>query len=94
MDKYEILVPYHDNNGERFSKRMHHGWDEAVCQFTGGLMLRGIVKGKWGAKREKVIRVEIVCEADVMKKIAEFTKKHYDQEQVLYGKVCGPYELV
>jgi hypothetical protein len=87
MKLYEILVPTHSKEGMRLSDEFHKGWDEAVCDITGGLTLLKTVKGSWvsesGTVKETMIPVRIAMEESQVDGILELTLRYYDQDAVM-----------
>jgi hypothetical protein len=90
FDMWEILVPYHWNDGTKIPIGHHEQWDARVCEMTNGLMLRGTAFGRWGLHKEKMIMVHIACDALTITRIHQLTKEHYQQEAVFYRKLAGP----
>jgi hypothetical protein len=89
-DMWRVAVPYHWNDGTKIDRQHHNAWDAKVCELTNGLMLRGLAKGKWGPKKEKIILVDVACDEITALRIREITKEHYKQEAVLIYKHAGP----
>lgn len=89
---WKILVPYSDENGKKITMQKHHEWDEEVIKISNGLTILGVNQGKWISKcgrvfNEKMISVEIACSRDEIRKIAQFTLKHYNQKAVYFYKI-------
>ena len=76
---WEIFVPYHKNNGEKYNIRHHRIWDNKVMDITQGMTIMKLAKGKWmtqsGKKyRDTVIPVRIACERKHIIRIMEITR--------------------
>lgn len=84
---WEILVPASSKEKE-FSYEHHKKWDEYVKSLAGGLTIMKTAKGEWinpdgVLYSDRMIPVRIKCKRSDIKKIIDFTIKHYDQEAVL-----------
>lgn len=94
MNLYQILVPCNYNDtGKPVRTRHHKNWDAYVRKITGGLTILTPGKGQWIHKgdlyEDRVIPVNIMCEEKDIKRIAEFTAKHYRQIAVMYFKLSS-----
>ncbi len=78
------LRPESEKEPTRILEHHHRGWDKLVSEIAKGLTLLPRVRGRWKDSSERSIPVRIACNADEMKRIAEFTMEHYNQEAVLY----------
>lgn len=92
MPMWEILVPTVRNEGAPFRTRYHRVWDEKVKEISGGLTIVSPVKGTWISEegeefKERMIPVRIRCSREDMFKIANMTKKYYDQLAVMVIKI-------
>jgi hypothetical protein len=86
---YEFLVPtIYGDTMKPIRTRHHKRWDEFVRKLSGGLTLMTPAKGQWVFENnlfeERVIPVRILCTDSDMKKIVEFSLKHYRQKAVMY----------
>ena len=91
---FEILVPCQYNDGKPVRTRHHKEWDKYVRKITGGLSILKPQMGQWISKEgvlyeERMIPVKIVCTDKQMKKIMEFTIKHYRQLAVLAYEISS-----
>lgn len=89
---WEIFVPTQDNNGKPFRTRYHRVWDKKVREISGGLTILKPATGQWISDsdelfKERMIPVRIMCTEEEIVKIAEETKKYYDQLAVMYYKI-------
>ncbi len=88
---WEILVPAENNSGVEFTLEHHKKWDEFVKNLTGGLTIMKSAKGQWIYNKktyfDKVIPCRIACSPKKIKKIIDFTIKHYEQKAVYAYKV-------
>lgn len=91
---WEILVPTKFNSVQGFEipvrVRHHRVWDARVRKLCGGLtVMAPNIKGEWMSPTgevfaERMIPVRVYCTEVEMKIIATFTKKHYNQEAVMF----------
>lgn len=99
MAVYRILVPTVSNEGKPFRKRHHIQWDKKVLEITGGLTINApTIVEKWLDTEKKLytdrnIPVDIICNAEEINVIREFTKKHYNQKAVCYYKISDEYRI-
>lgn len=96
---WEILVPCvhgeaepRTSNGNPVKVRHHKVWDAKVREICGGLTIMKPARGEWVSEddqlyQERMIPVRIMASENEVKKIAEFTIKHYNQLAVMYYKV-------
>jgi hypothetical protein len=89
---WEILIPAESNSGVEFSLEHHQKWDAFVKDITGGLTVMKSAKGQWVDKKgktyfDKTIPCRIACSRKKIKKIIDFTIKHYEQRAVYAYKV-------
>jgi hypothetical protein len=94
---WEILVPA-SNKDQEFSYDHHKEWDLYVKSLAGGLTIMKTAKGEWLNAEgklyiDRVIPVRIKCKKKHIKKIIEFTIKHYNQEAVLAYKISDDVVL-
>jgi len=103
MILWEILVPkskvLDDGRLDEYRLFYHCEWDDYVDNITGGLTIMRSSQGSWrddngGIIKERMIPVRIACTAEQMVMIAEFTKRHYDQEKVMYYKLSDEVYFV
>ena len=86
---WEVMVPTHDNDGQKFPVSHHQEWDKTVQYIAGGQTLHGVVRCRWideatGAKyEESMIPVRIACTSEQIDEIGVHTKRHYGQIAVL-----------
>jgi hypothetical protein len=85
---WEILVPRFWNNESEILLAHHHEWDAHVRAVAGGLTIFRTATGEWvspeGTRfREKMIPVRVACSEEAIRRIIDFTIKHYDQEAVM-----------
>lgn len=96
---YEILVPtkYGDTLGP-ISTKHHKNWDAKVRGISGGLTILKPAKGQWvhagDLFEERVIPVRIMATEKQMRKIVEFTIKHYRQKAVMYYVISENCRIV
>ena len=88
---YEILVPT-VIDGKPVRRRYHRVWDKEIHKISGGLTILAPAKGAWISPdgvlfEERMIPVRIVCTAEEIEQIANFTAKYYKQLAVLFYKV-------
>lgn len=86
-EMWEILVPASSKDKE-FTYDHHKLWDEYVIDISGGITVMRTVKGEWVSQnnvrfKDRMIPVRVKCNEKDMKKIIDFTIRHYDQEAVL-----------
>lgn len=86
---YEILVPtIYGDTLKPISTKCHKNWDSVVRVITGGLTILTPAKGQWLNNDtlyiERVIPVRVMCDEKRIKKVIEFTIKHYRQRAVMY----------
>ncbi len=91
---WEILIPRRSNEGKEFSLKHHKEWDDKVRGFSGGLTVLKPAKGEWISPdyklfREEMIPVRAYCTESEMKKIADYTLKHYNQKAVMYYQISN-----
>ena len=91
---WEIYVPVRDNAGIDFALEHHKAWDAYVTEISNGLTLLKCVRGLWfdSTKRsyqEEMIPVRIACRSRDIKKIAEFSARHYEQKAIFYYRVSN-----
>lgn len=96
---WEILVPYHDNNGNKFDLAYHRQWDDKVRSIAGGLTIFKTSKGQWVSEdneqfNDRMIPVRIYCSESQIDEIIEFTLEHYDQKAVLCYTISDFVKLV
>lgn len=90
---WEILVPA-SNKIQEFSFEHHKAWDEFVIAISGGITVMRTAKGEWVSPdnerfKDRMIPVRIKCSRKQIKRIIEFTIKHYDQQAVLAYKISS-----
>lgn len=86
LQYWEIYVPVMDNEGTKWNLDHHFAWDAWVVALAGGLTLTQTVDGRWGpatSVKEEMIPVRVVCTREQMRKVVEYTKKHYQQTAVM-----------
>lgn len=89
MNLYEILVPTkYGDTIKPIRTRHHKEWDKVIRGLSGGLTILSPAKGQWIHEdqlyEERVIPVRIMCSESVMKKVVQFTLKHYRQKAVMF----------
>jgi len=90
---WEILVPVNDAAGKKIPIKRHKSWDSTVLHVATGMTLYRVAKGTWTHPstqkiiEESMIPVRIVCSRENVLKIAQFTKKHYNQHTVMVYQV-------
>ena len=95
---WEILVPYDDNNGNKFPIEHHWKWDEFVRKLTGGMTIHQPAKGDWVSPdgtlfRDKMIPVRVMCTEPEIEEIIKFTIDHYSQLAVLAYEVSNNVKM-
>lgn len=101
LQLWEILVPRHIY-GKTENDMLHHHmeWDALVHDMAGGLTILKPTKGQWVSDgvgvvvREDMIPVRIATDGWTMSKIAEFTKKHYKQDSVMYYQLSNEVHFI
>lgn len=96
---WEILVPASGNNDKEFTFEHHKAWDAFVRKLTGGVTILKTAKGQWVSPHgqlytDRMIPCKVTCTKKQIKKIAKFTKKHYEQEAVAYYKISGGMYII
>lgn len=91
INMYSIFVPCMVDN-KPVRTRHHRTWDRWVQKLTGGMTILTPSKGKWKSPKgevfeERMIPVFIACNEGDIKKIVNFTIKHYKQEAVMFFKL-------
>lgn len=90
---YEIFVPVNDNAGKRFSPSHNRQWEKFARDISGGLTKLPRAVGQWvdGGRvySEPITPVRIVASAADMRRIADYTAKHYSQLAVMYYVVSS-----
>jgi hypothetical protein len=87
-----ILIPTL-MEGNFVRTRHHKVFDAYVRKITGGITIFAPGKGQWinpendELVEERIIPVNIACNDDDLKKIVNFTIKHYKQDALMYYKV-------
>jgi len=89
MNLYEILVPTKYGDTIRPIRTRHHKeWDKVIRSLSGGLTILSPAKGQWIDRdqlyEERVIPVRIMCTEAIMKRVVQFTLKHYRQKAVMF----------
>jgi hypothetical protein len=95
---WEILVPSTFNDGEEVSVVHHKKWDNYVKSIADGLTILKSAKGQWVSESGNVffdtmIPVRIACTVLEIKKIADYTKKHYKQEKVMFYRISDKVHI-
>ena len=96
---WEILVPSYTNDGHEIQIEHHKKWDLFVQELTSGLTIQKTSKGIWlnpGEEKyeEKMIPVKIACTKKQIKKISDFTAKHYEQKAIMYYLVSKKVKII
>jgi|SRR6185369_17976936 len=89
---WKILVPKSYPDGAEISVNDHKIWDNEVSKLAGGLTIYNSVKGRWLDPKgdliaESVIECAIACTFEEIRRVAQFTKEHYNQKSVCFWKV-------
>ena len=90
---WQIFVPAYDNNGNEIPVSHHQKWDDKIKDIAGGLTINKKSRGIWISQtgtifKEEMIPVLVYCSYhDISSVIAVITKRHYDQEAVMFYKV-------
>jgi hypothetical protein len=85
---WEVLVPCM-MRGKPVRTRHHKEWDKVVRSLAGGLTILSPAKGQWVEPitnmlyEERVIPVRMACTRKQLRRIIDFTIKHYDQKAVM-----------
>lgn len=94
---FEILVPCNWNGGRPVRTRHHKEWDKRVRKISGGLTILKPGKGQWvhegSLYEDRVIPVRIFCTDEQIKRIADITIEHYEQEAVMYYPIA-PWAMI
>lgn len=98
MNLYEILVPTQHDNGKPIRTRFHRVWDRKVRSIAGGLTILNPAKGQWTSVTgelfaERMIPVRIMCSADDIDAIADYTATHYNQLAVMFYKISDDVKI-
>ena len=96
---WKILVPTHTNDNQEIDIEYHKKWDEFVQKLTNGLTIQKTSKGIWVNPdaikyEEQMIPVEIVCTKKQIKKISNFSAKHYEQEAIMFSLISKEVHIV
>jgi hypothetical protein len=96
---YEVLVPtIYGDTLKPIRTKHHKNWDNFVKKVSGGLTLMTPAKGQWVYENknfdERVIPVRIMCSDTDIKKIINFTIKHYRQKSVMYYVISNECYIV
>jgi hypothetical protein len=96
---YRILVPATTNDNNEFSIEHHQVWDKFVRKLVGGVTIMKSAKGQWLNSdgilyMDKMIPCDINCTKKQIKAIADFTKKHYNQEKIAYYKISNGMKFI
>ncbi|HEY5587858.1 MAG TPA: hypothetical protein VIK86_02765 [Candidatus Paceibacterota bacterium] len=96
---WQILVPAYKNDGQEIEIEHHKKWDVFVQKLTNGLTIQKTSRGIWLNQNEikyeeKMIPVKISCSKAQIKKISNFTAKHYEQEAVMFYLVSKEVHIV
>lgn len=89
LEMWEVLVPTHDNDGQKYPLEHHQQWDGFIQNLCGGQTLLKVARGRWVDRTsgklydETVIPVRIACTHEQLEQIGEFTLSHYNQIEVL-----------
>lgn len=88
---WEILVPTVRNNGRPFHTRFHRVWDKEVMSISGGMTIFDPGKGRWTHRdqtfKERMIPVRIMCTAEEIRKVMDYTMEYYDQIAVMAYRI-------
>lgn len=90
---WEILVPTHDNEGQKYPLEHHQEWDGFVQDLCGGQTLLKVARGRWVDPAtnvlydETMIPVRIACTKQQIKQIGRHTLEHYNQIAVLAYRI-------
>jgi hypothetical protein len=84
---WEILIPACSNKGVEYSLEHHRRWDKEARKISKGITILGSAKGQWKNPQgktfsEKMIPVRLRATTEEIRKIGQFTLKHYQQEAV------------
>lgn len=82
---WEILIPTCSNMGVEYTIEHHKKWDKEAKKISKGITIFSLVKGQWKNPRgkifsEKMIPVRLRATTEEIKKIGQYTLKHYKQE--------------
>lgn len=96
---WEILVPAHDNDNDKFSLTYHQKWDQHVRSLCGGVTILKSAKGQWVSPdgelfHDKMIPVRIMCNEDIIEEIIQFTLNHYEQKAVMAYEISARVKLL
>lgn len=90
LDLWEMLVPLGEEN--LITKKRFEIWEDYICELIGGLTCLQPVAGRYRHKvngevvTESVAPYRFACNFENLKRIIEFTKIHFDQEEIMvYG---------
>lgn len=88
---WEILVPTMRNDGRPIRTRYHRVWDKEIMTISGGMTILDPGKGRWIHRetefKERMIPVRIMCNADEIRRVMDFTMEYYDQIAVMAYRV-------
>ena len=89
---WEILVPCVRNDGRPIHTRFHRVWDRTVRDISGGLTVLQPARGQWidadeHLWTERMIPVRFVASEEEADRIAEMTKRYYEQLTVMYYRL-------
>ncbi len=89
---WEVLVPTHSNNNEKYPESHHYKWDEFVRNISWWLTINKVAKWQWLSEnhtlyKEYMIPVRIACTKQQIHEIIDFTNNHYKQEAVCATRI-------
>jgi 8-oxo-dGTP pyrophosphatase MutT (NUDIX family) len=88
---WRVIIP--TRMGDKFVRTKHHKvWDRYVRNITGGASISAPGKGQWVDDEgelieERIIPVDIACTDGQLKRIIDFTHKHYRQDALMYFQI-------
>jgi hypothetical protein len=84
---WELILPVGKDNKE-FTPEQHKAWEDEIKSISKDIIFIREVKGDWLKSnliefKEKVIRIDVVCNNAQLKKIVAFTVTHYQLEDLI-----------
>jgi len=96
---YEILIPVVANDGQTFCAEHNECWRKMVRGLCNGLTVFQQVSGEWVSPNgqlfaEQMVPVRVLATANDIKRISDYSAKHYQQEAIMFHKVTDHVSIV
>lgn len=84
---WELIIPAANNNKE-YSVEHHKAWEDMVASISKDIVIIRPLKGDWLTSnlyqfKDKVLRVDVVCNKSQLKQIVAFTTRHYEMDTLV-----------